>query len=148
MMPNSVPDVLDAAGYRDLSAWQTGMDLASRTHALLADRLTFDHLAQQLVARALDIPTRIAEGYAGGSPAHFLRMISEARSSLAAFDTQLILAFRAGYFRDAVHRELKQILIQLDICLDQLSGHLRSNRAGRFPSVRRLSLVSPDDADR
>ncbi len=84
--------------FRDLVAWQRAMHTARlvyrRTEAL-PPRERFG-LASQMNRAAVSVPSNIAEGYARGTTADFLRFLRIARGSLAELDTQAELAADVG----------------------------------------------------
>ena len=82
--------------YRDLVAWQIGMDLVERIYALTA-LLPADErfgLISQLRRSAVSIPSNIAEGHSRESTKEFTRFVSIARGSLAELETQILLVQR------------------------------------------------------
>ncbi|MEX2219852.1 MAG: four helix bundle protein [Phycisphaerales bacterium] len=82
--------------FRDLIAWQRGMELAEAVYAatrLMPDSERFG-LISQLRRAAVSIPSNIAEGHARASRPDYIRFLRVARGSLAELSTQLELAVR------------------------------------------------------
>ena len=86
--------------FRDLEAWQAGMDLAVAAHHLVRS-LPIEHrfeLAAQIRRAATSVPSNVAEGHAQRGDRLFLRHVRIALGSLAELDTQLEIAGRLGLF--------------------------------------------------
>jgi four helix bundle protein len=91
--------------YRDLQVWQRSVALIERVYALtrrFPDEEKFA-LSMQIRRAAVSVPTNIAEGYARGSKADYVRMLWIASGSLAELDTQLIVVQRLGYASTSAH---------------------------------------------
>jgi four helix bundle protein len=85
--------------YRDLIAWQKGMDLAEavyRASEVFPREETYG-LKAQLRRSVVSIPSNIAEGHGRESTRDYLRLLSIAYASLLEVETQLLLAARFGY---------------------------------------------------
>lgn len=82
--------------YRDLEAWQKGMDLAVAAYKLGRLFPTNERfgLANQLQRAAASIPANLAEGYARGGRGEYVCFVSVARGSLAEVETHVTLAVR------------------------------------------------------
>jgi four helix bundle protein len=115
--------------FRDLVAWQRGMELAEAIYAATArmpDAERFG-LTSQMRRSAVSIPSNIAEGHARASRADYLRFLRVARGSLAELSTQLELAYRLGLLQpdaqlsDLVNEEAR-ILQGLIKSLEQLNA--------------------------
>lgn len=84
--------------YRDLEAWQVGMDLVEAVYHL-ARRLPAEEryaLSDQLRRAAVSVPANIAEGYARNSPAEFRRFVLIAAGSCTEVQTHLLICERVG----------------------------------------------------
>ena len=80
--------------FRDLIAWQRGMELARAIYPLIK-RMPVEErfaLAGQMWRAAYSIPSNIAEGYARQSRKDYLKYLRIARGSLAELWTQFELA--------------------------------------------------------
>lgn len=84
--------------YRDLIAWQRGMDLACEVHRLTAGfpREELYGLTRQLRAAAVSVPSNISEGQARGQR-EFRHYMSIALGSLQELETQVLLAERLTF---------------------------------------------------
>ncbi|MCH7813660.1 MAG: four helix bundle protein [Planctomycetes bacterium] len=80
--------------FRDLIAWQKGMELCKLVYSVSAAFPWSERfgLASQVRRAAVSVPSNIAEGYARRSKGDYLRFLNIARGSLAEIQTQLILA--------------------------------------------------------
>ena len=83
--------------YKDLFAWQRGMDLACEVYHLTA---TFPRdetygLTRQVRDSAISVPSNIAEGQAR-TTRDFRRFLAIAMGSVQEVETQLLLACRLG----------------------------------------------------
>lgn len=84
--------------YRDLKAWQMGMDVSELAYKLTArfPKHEVYGLCSQIQRAAISIPANIAEGHARDSTKEFLRFLAIAQGSLAELETHLLLAQRFG----------------------------------------------------
>ena len=84
--------------YRDLVAWQRGVDLAEAVYGLSRGfpREELYGLTAQIRKAAVSVPSNIAEGYGRGTPAAYLSFLRIAKGSLREVETQLIIAGRVG----------------------------------------------------
>ncbi len=89
--------------YRDLEAWQKGMELVEGLYRLSADFPGEEKfgLTSQLRRAVVSVPANIAEGYGRSHRGDYLHHLSIARGSLAEAETLLTLAVRLGF----AHRE-------------------------------------------
>ncbi len=89
--------------FKDLVAWQKGMDIVEHTY-LLVRKLPKEEiyaLSDQMRRSAVSIPSNIAEGQMRNSSKEFLHFLSIAKGSLGELETQILLGKRIGYFVDA-----------------------------------------------
>ena len=88
--------------YRDLLAWQLGMDLVDEIY--VASRgFPKDEvygLRSQMRRAAMSIPLNIAEGHGRYNLRDFRRFLREARGSCLELETQIIIAKRRGYIEE------------------------------------------------
>ena len=83
--------------YRDLEAWQLGMEFVVRVYAVTRDfpREEMFGLTSQLRRAAVAIPSNVSEGHQQGTKA-YLHFVVMALGSLAEVETQLEIARRLG----------------------------------------------------
>ncbi len=83
--------------YRDLEAWQLGMEFVVRVYAVTRDfpREEMCGLTSQLRRAAVAIPSNVSEGHQQGTKA-YLHFVVMALGSLAEVETQLEIARRLG----------------------------------------------------
>jgi four helix bundle protein len=85
--------------YRDLVAWQKGIDLCVLVYhasAAFPGREVYG-LTSQVRRAALSVPSNIAEGAGRITNGEFIQAVCHARGSLLEIETQLIIANRLGY---------------------------------------------------
>ncbi len=83
-------------GYKDLIAWQNGMDLVVAVYRVSARFPPEERfgLTSQVRRAAVSIPSNIAEGYSRPGRADYQRFLDIARGSANETETQLIAASR------------------------------------------------------
>ena len=94
-----VYDVMHMKTYRDLVAWQKGIDLCELVYRASAafPRREIYGLTSQIRRAAVSVPSNIAEGAGRITKGEFVQSIGHARGSLLEIETQLIVAQRLGY---------------------------------------------------
>ena len=82
--------------YRDLIAWQRGMDVAQLVYEVSAScpKEEIFGLVSQMRRSAVSIPSNIAEGQGRKSSKEFQHHLSIAHGSLCEMETQIVLAGR------------------------------------------------------
>jgi len=87
--------------FRDLIAWQKGMELAKLVYRLTQEFPDSERfgLITQMRRAGVSIPSNIAEGYARGTRPEYIRFLRIARGSLAELQTQLILAEQLNFMK-------------------------------------------------
>ncbi len=114
--------------YRDLLAWQRGMDFAEAVYKT-TDCLPKNEeygLKVQLRRAAVSIPSNIAEGQGRQSTGEFLQFLGHARGSLLEAETQVLLASRLGYFSS----EQAETLLKLGSAIARVLNGLISSLGG------------------
>ena len=86
-------------GYRDLVAWQRGVDLVERIYRVTANwpREEIYGLTSQVRRAAASVPANIAEGQGRGSDKAFAHHLSIAFGSLCELETHLVVANRLAF---------------------------------------------------
>ena len=104
-----------ARSYRDLIAWQKGIELVTRVYTATEEFPAREiyGLTNQLCRAAVSIPSNIAEGQARFSKRDFAHFLRQAKGSLAEVDTQLIIARKLRYLHDKEAEELDLACIEL-----------------------------------
>ena len=85
--------------YRDLIAWQKGMDFVDLVYDIadgFPDKERFG-LRSQITRAAVSVPSNIAEGQGPTTSKDFARFLDTARSSVFEVGTQLLAALRRGF---------------------------------------------------
>lgn len=102
-------------GFRDLRAWQLGVDVAVAL-VPLATRLQNERqfeLSRQLTRAAFSVPLNIAEGYGLDTRPNFCRHVRIARGSLGELQTLLHILERAdltyGMIPDSLDEKLEEL---------------------------------------
>jgi four helix bundle protein len=116
-----------AQHYKDLIAWQKGMDLVASVY-LITDQFPKREvysLTDQIRRAAVSIPSNIAEGQAHFNNGEFLHFLRHARGSLAELETQLLIANRQHYATDP---QVEPLMKQIDELGRILSGLINSLR--------------------
>jgi four helix bundle protein len=116
----------DHGAYRELTAWQRGMELVRVVYELTKypGRTDDDGFCERLRAQALSIPTAIAQGQSAGGTAHFSYMLSQVKCTMAAMDTQVILAMQLQLISHEAKCKIETLLTELHYLIEQLSGKL------------------------
>lgn len=111
--------------YRDLRAWQKGMDLSQKMY--LATQSFPKHemfgLVQQIRRASVSVPANIAEGWGRGTTGDYIRFLRTSRGSLCEVETEIQLAQRLGYVPSA---EIAGLLRDVDECSRILQGLIAS----------------------
>jgi len=98
--------------YRDLIAWQKGMDLVEEIYGITK---TFPKdeiygLTPQIRRAVISIPSNIAEGEGRTSKKEFLNFLSIAYGSLREVETQILISERLQYIDRTKAEELLLVL--------------------------------------
>lgn len=88
--------------YKELVAWQKGMELVRRVYALTKKfpKVEQYRLVDQLTRAAVSVPSNIAEGFGRSTNKDFAHFVAQARGSLFEVETQLIIANELGFIGD------------------------------------------------
>jgi four helix bundle protein len=91
------------ARHRRIAVWNFGIDLVVDLYRLTKGfpREELFVLTSQLRRAAISIPSNVAEGNQRRTVPDRRRFITDAQGSLAEIETQLEIASRLGYIRDA-----------------------------------------------
>jgi len=118
----------DIRTYRDLAAWQKGMQLAETVYRVTVAFPSEEKfgLVSQMRRAAVSIPSNIAEGFGRARNTEFRRFLEIARGSLFEMQTQAELARRLGWLKGERLAALKESTHELDAIL---AGLVRSVKA-------------------
>src|SRR5262245_46842420 len=94
----------EVRNYRDLLAWQKAMNLTLLIYNVTRDwpKGEMDSLTTQIRRAAVEIPSKIAAGYAQFAPMESIRHFNIARDALHEVETQSLIAQRLGYLTPEV----------------------------------------------
>lgn len=114
-------------GYKDLIAWQKGMDLVATIYDATQSFPSHEQfgLTSQLRRAAVSVPSNIAEGKAHYSNRDFVRFLRHARGSLAEIETQVLIAQQRKYLNTETATNLSQKIAELGRILSGLINSLR-----------------------
>jgi four helix bundle protein len=101
------------SSYQDLLVWQRSMDLVETVYRLTASFPSSEQwgLTAQTRRAAISVPSNIAEGYGRQATGEYRHHVSIARGSLLELETQILLAMRLKYLKQA---EGETILKEID----------------------------------
>ena len=114
-------------GYKDLIAWQKGMELVTAIYDA-TDRFPSNEqfgLVSQLRRAAVSVPSNIAEGKCHYSNRDFVRFLRHARGSLAEIETQALIAQQRQYLNTETATNLSKRIDELGRILSGLIDSLR-----------------------
>ena len=114
--------------YRDLVAWQVGMDLVEKAYRVSAGFPDAEKygLTSQLRRASVSIPANIAEGFGRGGRADFRRFLVISRGSLFELQTLAELGRRLGWIKGRPLKELRELARRLDAVLKGLIGSVNA----------------------
>ena len=118
--------------YRDLEAWQLGMDFVVQVYAL-TKRFPRDELyglSSQLRRAAVAVPSNVSEGHQRGTKA-YEHFVSIAIGSLAEAETQIEIARRIGYVAGSDVDALANLAGSLRRVLHGLRRSLKRKNEGK-----------------
>src|SRR5262245_30497879 len=92
----------EIVSYRDLEAWQSGMELLLRIYDLASQLPQVERfeLASQMRRAAVSVPSNVAEGQAYGPGRRYLHHVRVALGSVGELDTHIEAIRRIGYQTD------------------------------------------------
>lgn len=98
--------------YRDLDAWQVGMDIVAQTYEICASFPSDERyeLSAQMRKAAVSIPSNTAEGWGRGTPRECLYFVRVAIGSTAELDTQLEATRRLRFVQPDPAAKLQSLI--------------------------------------
>lgn len=117
--------------YRDLVAWQLGMELVERVYRTTGSFPEAEKfgLTSQMRRSSVSVPANIAEGFGRGRKAEFRRFLEIGRGSLFELQTHAELARRLGLIKGQSLKELRELMQRLDAVLAGLMGSVRARES-------------------
>ncbi len=135
-----------AGGFRDLNVWHRASDIAVEIYSLTASFPDGERygLASQMRRCSVSISSNIAEGYGRQTPLDFAKFLRISRGSAFELLSQVILATRLGYLRDA---DCCALETRINSVVAQLNGLIKfqSSRVEEESSVYEIS--DPHNSD-
>jgi four helix bundle protein len=100
--------------FRELRAWQLGMDLTERVYLITNSfpKSEIYGLTSQIRRAAVSIPSNLAEGHGRTSTKEFLQFISIAYGSICELETQILLSHRLKYIETIDLEAISALLIE------------------------------------
>jgi four helix bundle protein len=117
-----------SSNFRDLKAWQLGMDLTEQVYVLTENfpRSEIYGLTSQIRRSAVSIPSNLAEGQGRDSNKEFLQFIAIAFGSICELETQLILSKRLKYIQHDDWERISRSLLETRKTMRGLQKFLRA----------------------
>lgn len=122
---------MSIAHYRQLQVWQKAMDLAVAVYRATEQFPKHEtyRLCDQLRRCGVSEPSNIAEGHGRRSTREFLKHLSYSSGSLCEMESQIILAFRLGYFSEEIQSQLLDSTAEIGRMLNGLVAGLERRLA-------------------
>ena len=117
-----------AGSYRDLVAWQKGLDLVVEIYRITErfPKSEIYGLTSQLRRAAVSVPSNIAEGQAHFSRQEFRHFLRHSRGSLAELETQVLIAQKLGFLEERIAARALQKIYEVNRILAGLIASLNS----------------------
>ena len=133
---NGREGVLGRQGYRELVAWQKGMELVTAVYQATSawPREEQFGLTTQVRRAAVAIPSNLAEGHGRTGSREFAHHVSIAFGSLCELETQLLIADQLGYATSEATADLTALVAHIRRLLLGLLRSLKSTPTPREPS--------------
>ena len=114
--------------YRDLVAWQIGMDLVEKIYRISAGFPNAEKygLISQMRRSSVSVPANIAEGFGRGRKAEFRRFLEIGRGSLFELQTLAELCRRLGWIKGQPLQELRELARRVDAVLRGLINSVKA----------------------
>ncbi len=124
-----------SASYKDLVAWQQGMELVELIYEISAKwpKSELYGLVSQVRRAAVSVVSNIAEGQGRNSRGEFLQFLGNARGSLLETETQILVAERLKYVNA---EESQRVVDKIDRVSRLLYGLMQSLKKTEKPTTR------------
>lgn len=112
--------------HENLEVWKRSIEFALSVYETTAKFPNDEKygLTSQLRRASVSIPSNIAEGAARNSTKEFIYFLSNAQGSASEVATQLLIAFRLGYFHHDKYKKLMAGVDEIGRMLSGLKSHL------------------------
>ena len=116
--------------YRDLVAWQKGMDLVREIYQIsrIFPKDEIFALVSQIRRAAVSIPSNIAEGHQKLSRKEYQHYLGNARASLAEVETQILIAKDLDYLGEIEMNQILNLSAELGKVLNGLINSIRKKQ--------------------
>jgi four helix bundle protein len=113
--------------FRELRAWQLGMDLTEKVYLLTNSfpKSEIYGLTSQMRRCAVSIPSNLAEGHGRTFGKEFLQFIAIAYGSICELETQILLSHRLKYLETADLDGILSLLIETSKTIRGLQKAIR-----------------------
>jgi four helix bundle protein len=124
-----------SASYKDLVAWQQGMELVELIYEMSAKwpRSELYGLVSQVRRAAVSVVSNIAEGQGRNSRGEFVQFLGNARGSLLETETQVLVAQRLKYVDG---KESQRVAEKIDRVSRLLHGLMQSLKKSEKPKTK------------
>ncbi len=123
-------------GYKDLIAWQKGMDLIEEVYRISAGFPSHERfgLTSQIRRAVVSVPSNIAEGYGRPGKADYIRFLDIARGSANEVETQLMVAERLRFVAAEQVKRAMDLVNEVQRVLKGLVDSIEKKRKSNFRS--------------
>jgi four helix bundle protein len=114
--------------YRDLVAWQKGMELVLKIYQVSKQfpKEEIFTLTSQIRRAAISIPSNIAEGHTKSSSKEYRLFLGHAKGSLAEVETQIQIAHGLKYLEDSSAATILSLCAELGRIINGLIFSLKN----------------------
>jgi four helix bundle protein len=104
---------MSISSFRELRAWQLGMDLAERVYQFTNSypKSELYGLTSQMRRAAISVPSNLAEGHARDSSKEFIHFIAISVGSICELETQILLSHRLQYINTVDLESILDLLV-------------------------------------
>ena len=108
--------------YRDLLAWQKGIQLAKAVYQLTANYPSDERfgLTNQMRRCSVSIPSNIAEGFGRGSDKELVQFLYISLGSSNELDTQLTVSYELSFITEDRFKEIEKLNNEVNKMLQSL----------------------------
>ena len=124
---------MSVSRFRELKAWQLGMDLGERVY-LITDSFPKSEiygLTSQIRRCAVFVPSNLAEGHGRTSAKEFLQFIAISFGSICELETQILLSHRLKYINSQDSDTVLALLIETSKTIRGLQKAIKERTEGK-----------------